>query len=682
MAWTFDPRLASRIAGCVFVVVLCVSHRFPRPVIAAKASARGQTVHFVEAEHTSLSGAAQAGGTAVWTYSGQATWDVIVRRENYRLLLRVRAGYAADHQSGVRGETAYRVTVDGRKVKLRLVPKTLLYGSDESNWAWVVGDVGTLEQGPHSLVFSADWHFGRWDAFVLTADQKYVPPRKPPLGKETPRDLSLLNVEQAKWFQGFSLGRGEVENNCPPAEVPKTANSIDSIGLTACRNQHAAAVVNVTNWLKTPLLFRVSRDDGERGADALPALPLEAVTLRYAVPLPAPRKEALADALPRLDGAGLMHLPAGQTRQLWVAVNTAGLSPGRYSTRLKIQPLTAPGRCTTQRVEVEVRVVDLALPTKHPLDIFLCEYDTNRPGMKEDLSSHYVNWYHNCLIPHPAAANPDFSSLDSSLKREMRFPGARTVFFEQWHFRTDSSWQDKAKRPAWVEGIRRWARHVHKDLSLGYDEFTLHIYDEVSGGGIDTFVRARQLVREADPKVRVTMTVTPQITLKEVQRLDPAVDVWCPHMELYETRPEVLAFLGKTRKPVVPYYCAENKRYWPAQKYRFWAWKLFEQRTAGLFIWTWLSRDAWQGRSWDGGMVFAGNGGIVPSRRWELLRMGLQDWLLLDLAVKAGFRNQVDQLLSKVLADPENADATRQARQKLIRLLTSGASPAGLSKKK
>ena len=153
-------------------------------------------------------------------------------------------------------------------------------------------------------------------------------------------------------------------------------------------------------------------------------------------------------------------------------------------------------------------------------------------------------------------------------------------------------------------------------------------------------------------------------------------------MELYETRPEVLAFLGKTRKPVVPYYCAENKRYWPAQMYRFWAWKLFEQRTAGLFIWTWISRDAWQGRSWDGGMVFAGNGGIVPSRRWELLRMGLQDWLLLDLAVKAGFRKQVDQLLSKVLADPENADATRQARRKLIRLLPSGPSPAGLSIKK
>ena len=72
----------------------------------------------------------------------------------------------------------------------------------------------------------------------------------------------------------------------------------------------------------------------------------------------------------------------------------------------------------------------------------------------------------------------------------------------------------------------------------------------------------------------------------------------------------------------------------------------------------------------------------MPSRRWELLRMGLQDWLLLDLAVKAGFRKQVDQLMSKVLADPKNADATRQARQELIRLLTSGTSSAGLLKKK
>ena len=53
----------------------------------------------------------------------------------------------------------------------------------------------------------------------------------------------------------------------------------------------------------------------------------------------------------------------------------------------------------------------------------------------------------------------------------------------------------------------------------------------------------------------------------------------------------------------------------------------------GLFLWTWLGRDAWQGRTWDGGMVFAGNGSFVPSRRWELwsysassARSSVLDW--------------------------------------------------------
>jgi len=142
-------------------------------------------------------------------------------------------------------------------------------------------------------------------------------------------------------------------------------------------------------------------------------------------------------------------------------------------------------------------------------------------------------------------------------------------------------------------------------------------------------------------------------------------------MELYENSPDVIAAVRDTGKPIVPYYCAENKRYWPAQMYRRWPWRLYQQRVEGLFLWTWLSRDAWQGRSWDGGMVFAGNGDIVPSRRWELLRMGLADWLLLDLASKSGHREVVDQLVRDVLAEPENAGLLRQARQKLLDLLTS-----------
>ena len=70
-------------------------------------------------------------------------------------------------------------------------------------------------------------------------------------------------------------------------------------------------------------------------------------------------------------------------------------------------------------------------------------------------------------------------------------------------------------------------------------------------------------------------------------------------------------------------------------------------------------------------MVFSGNGDIVPSRRWELLRMGLQDSLLLDKAAKSGHEKIVDKLVTRVLASTSDATTMRQARQELVKLLSS-----------
>lgn len=68
--------------------------------------------------------------------------------------------------------------------------------------------------------------------------------------------------------------------------------------------------------------------------------------------------------------------------------------------------------------------------------------------------------------------------------------------------------------------------------------------------------------------------------------------------------------------------------------------------------------------------MFSGNGDIVPSRRWELLRMGLQDWLLLNKATKSGHGDTVDKLVTRVLASPTDATTLRQARQELVKLLS------------
>ena len=173
-----------------------------------------------------------------------------------------------------------------------------------------------------------------------------------------------------------------------------------------------------------------------------------------------------------------MLIPANETRQLWCEINTTGLPRGRYVERLSLSPLNAPGRCTRKVVTLIIDVTDLRLPREHPLQVFVFDYDSRHSDGGRDLSSHYVNCFHNCLSPHPAGGKPDFRAHDRAIRREMSYAGARSVYFEHWHFRQSDAWTDAEKRATWVAGTRKWARHVHEDLGLGFDRFTLHIFDE------------------------------------------------------------------------------------------------------------------------------------------------------------------------------------------------------------
>lgn len=639
-------------------------------LLTCQAAAAAVTLR-IEAEQCTVAGRSQrhgvgsaSGGTALWTFGGQLTWDAITPAGRYRLLLRVRAGADVDRELGVRDEPRYSATVDGRPVALRLVPGSLVYDSDDDNWAWLAGDAGDLSAGWHRVQFSSTWHYGRWDVFVLTQDEQFTPAARPPFGEATPPDLSLLSPTERQRYQGFTLWAAPLEANCPPDARPEEADTVSRVALLACRGERAAAAINVTNWLDTAVRFQAGVEfaapKGTRVAG-------DVVSLRYAVPLPSPG-EPIADALPELDEAGLVTVPAGETRQLWVEVDTRRLWAGRYEWRLRVRPLDAPRRCEAQTFTIALRVAPATLPRQHPLPFFTCEYDAEPLGMEADMPAHWVSLYHNCSLPSPADPRPDFSKMDRLVRRKLGLAGARGIYFEHWWFRLDDSWKNPAQRAAWVRGTRRWAQHVTRDLGLRYDQFVLHIYDEQRGAAVDDFLAAREIVREADPRVRVDVTLPAGITLAEVRKMKDAADVWCPFMSLLEDA-EIMAFLRGTGKPIWPYHCAEDKRYWPPAHYRRWPWQLYHARADGIFLWTYLRADPWDGHLWDGGMVFPGPRGVVPSRRWNLLRQGLEDWLLLQAAERAGHGAVVRQAVAAVLQAAEPGPVMRHWHDRLVTLL-------------
>jgi hypothetical protein len=118
-----------------------------------------------------------------------------------------------------------------------------------------------------------------------------------------------------------------------------------------------------------------------------------------------------------------------------------------------------------------------------------------------------------------------------------------------------------------------------------------------------------------------------------------------------------------------------------AGTYRLFPWKVWHYQLHGCWIWTYLGGNAWNGRRWDGGVVYPGHGEIITSRRWELFRDGLEDYLYLhllrkrlDAQAKIGTnvdatRKLIDDAVTAVLGtsnDPALAQTWRKRMAEMI----------------
>ena len=643
------------------------------------------SVYMKEAENAELSGQANffrgpaSNGEAVWLNSGSIRWRAAVEEASYRLFARVRSGWSGDRESGVRGDTQYRIEVDEEPVSLQLVPDTLAYPhgayGDENNFAWLVSSALPLTQGLHTIDLRSDWHHARCDVFLLTPDPNFVPPVEPPFGEETPLDLSLVNdPQQRRQVQGFELWTSPSARNLPPTAEP-TGPMLKAVEVNAARNEYKPAVFNVTNGLDEPLVLRIRIGPGSDGT----SLDEEHLTLRFAVPLPCFGGEVLSDALVRPDSGGLLTIPALESRQVWLIANTHGLAPGLHTVTVHLVPAGRGKAFPPQILPYRLHISELDLPVSHPLSIFLFDYSEPPTAYLQDAPAHYVNVFHNTKLPSPDTPRFDYAQMDAEIERELGV--GRMIFFENWDFRATDDWKEVAGRKRFIRWLTDWRRHVHEDLKLSHEEYCLHFFDEPSGPGIDDYIAARQLVESIDPEMRSLVTMSSSAPLDDARRMAEYVDIWAPYLPRLEDDEE-LAFYRSEGKPLWPYVCAENKKVWPPyERCRLLGWKVWKYECDGFMIWHYGgSETAWDGRTWDGGMIYPGDGDIAPSRRWEAFRDGLTDWLYLDAVRKAAktaaargdaegaarAREEINAAVADVLDHPEELTRADEWRTRLV----------------
>ena len=462
----------------------------------------------------------------------------------------------------------------------------------------------------------------------------------------------------------------------PSTDAPPE-DTLTQLHVTTDRRGHEATVLEFANATGEAITLRLWMDDWVReegesptadGADGVP--PGDAVTLRKQVFVATARRNMTPDALPRLDEAGLLTIPAGESACLWIDWASGETGPGVYTSELHVRALTVAGQVLDVPLRWEISALEL--PEQSPLMFHVWAYESRGVPFTEavyrDLLEHHVNVFD---LPVPRATYTSDRSLGeldwTATERVIGRVPAGSFFL--WSGREtvvqpgegapevgSDAWRSAFERfvHAFIEGLR--------ERGVGYERHANYIIDEpgIAGGErVDLHERVAKLFLSVDPEIVIFANPAGGATTEHIERLldvsrilDP---IWV-YPDQYDHLPLILE-----RAPVVwTYACGDGAKDRTRMEY-YWAliWRGAQLGLTGIGFWSYAGRtvDMWQGPleigcDWE--LVYPGDGSVVPSHRWQGLRLGVEDYMRLamlrdaaDAARERGDISHADELISR-----------------------------------
>ncbi len=449
--------------------------------------------------------------------------------------------------------------------------------------------------------------------------------------------------------------------------LPAPEDRTERLETSLCMGEYESMALNVTNASGRTQQLRVLCKD----PDGTKTPVAGHVEFRRAVTVSAVHRERVADALPRLDDAGLLSIAPLESEQLWITVNADGLQPGAYEVPLRLKSVEPDP--TEVTIPIRITVHDLALPRPHPLRLCLWtsesgDLGTRKEPVLEDLVNHGVTVY---LVSAPKATfnengdmsgEPDFAEHDEAARRLS--PHGLLLYASPQGAVTGPPFLSDAWKKAFISYLRAWVAHI-KGIGLGYDAWALYPYDEPSTPFAETtinLVAVAKVIREADPNILIYADPTSGTTMETVKMLTGLIDIWQPSSELLERLgPELVPEAKRIGKHIWFYDAAGNSKTLSSlgiYRWRFWyAWQL---GLTGVGWWVYAQHggaDRWDGPNPTGdyfATVYDGPQGPVSSKRWEAAREGVEDYEYLYL-----LRESVRAAEARGVTEAQLADAKR-----------------------
>ncbi len=443
----------------------------------------------------------------------------------------------------------------------------------------------------------------------------------------------------------------------PPADAsPKLAVHL-------MRNEYRAGSFSVSNATGAPDTLRVTITGlpGGDNPDYITVHEVQWTDTKAGIPVAAALPEAS-----RQDGASVIEIPAGMTRQVWLTFHPQSIDAGTHSGEIVL----SSAQHGEQRFPVEMRVYPFEFPVRPTLHFGGWDY-SNGPGSRGVTSSNMAQLIAHCrehYVDSPWATNTVMPWGDYDATGAMTAaPGTAT--FDEWMGR----WPDAAnymvfsavgsKMAGFAQGTPEfnravgewtvfWAEYM-KGKGKRPEQLGLLIIDEPHRAEQDeTILHWALAIRAMDTGIRIWED---PIYRGDMTQANPemiaACHVLCPNRPLFLSGPEAYRqyFVDRRNEGITLefYSCSGPVRLLdPYGYHRMQAWECWAYEAVGTYFWA-LS-DTGNGSSWneytapgtDYCPFFLDAETVTAGKHMEAIRESIQDFeylvMLRDAIARAG----------------------------------------------
>jgi len=441
---------------------------------------------------------------------------------------------------------------------------------------------------------------------------------------------SLIAFEGTMW-----------ENRKVDEQLPAIVANPLRLARTAVPGEHEPVALNLFNVTDHELLVRVQLDPLTNGV---------VVTPHRSLGGPTSLGEIAWDALPELDETATLLIPSLASRELWLDVDLGAVKPGEHQVKLKLLALNGAGVLDAPThphtvlppetaVEIAFHLPNFAMVPSG--DFRLCTWAAPEEANLPDLLAHGNNVFPTAL---PGAkydaqgqlTGSDFGALDVVLNR-LRTQDVVLLLqgFPALHGEVGSV--------GYQGDLKKYLAELVAHLAgAGFDtnHFALYPIDEPGGAGwgaVNQLVAFGKQARVANPSVMLYEDGGGELPMFEA--MAPCMDIWVPSIYMLAEKTPLMDLLRKTGKMLWSYNCAYaySRPVGPNLKnmnligdYRAAALFAFRHGAAGIGFWCYnLGGDPWGRVDMEYQLVYPGRTKPIPSRRWEAVREGIEDYRIL-----------------------------------------------------